>query len=173
MEALIESSGRVHVKRLALCWAAATSTVLSLASELRASENYPGIVDRHAGVECPRPLTRCLICHDTAAGGEETANQPFAVSLVETYGLPGGESGRELARALQALPDDVDTDGDGMPDQAELSACMNPSGEELSEGPGFGCVASIGSTHPVTGGALGAAMGLVVVLALTRALRKP
>lgn len=29
--------------------------------------------------------------------------------------------------------------GDGTPDLEELSACGNPSGPDLSEGPGFGC----------------------------------
>jgi hypothetical protein len=110
-----------------------------LARSASGSENYPAILDRQKGVDCPRPLTRCLICHDTAAGGEGSANRPFARALVEEYGLSGGKAGRELAMAIERLPDDVDTDSDGTTDQEELALCMNPSGGELSEGPGFGC----------------------------------
>lgn len=124
-------------------WAAALAlgavVPCGLAPSAAGSENYPAILDRQKGVDCPRPLTRCLICHDSAAGGEGSANRPFARALVEEYGLSGGKAGRELAMAIERLPDDVDTDGDGTPDQEELGLCMNPSGGELSEGPGFGC----------------------------------
>jgi hypothetical protein len=61
------------------------------------------------------------------------------LALKNDYGLSGGKAGRELAMAIEQLSDDVDTDADGVPDQEELARCMNPSGGELSEGPGFGC----------------------------------
>jgi hypothetical protein len=108
-------------------------------SNAKASPNYPAIIDQQLGVSCPRPLTRCLICHVTAAGGEGTAKQPFAMTLKNDYGLSGGKAGRELVKALEALPDDLDTDGDGTPDLEELKNCGNPSGPDLSEGPGYGC----------------------------------
>lgn len=104
-----------------------------------ASPNYPAILDKQLGVSCPRPLTRCLICHVTAAGGEGTAKQPFAMALKNDYGLSGGKAGGELVKALEALPEDLDTDGDGTPDLEELRNCGNPSGADLSEGPGYGC----------------------------------
>jgi hypothetical protein len=138
---LVSGSGR-RARRL-VRWAAALALGGVVPYELErsasGSENYPAILDRQKSVDCPRPLTRCLICHDTAAGGEGSANRPFARALVEEYGLSGGKAGRELAMAIERLPDDVDTDGDGAPDQEELALCMNPSGGELSEGPGFGC----------------------------------
>jgi hypothetical protein len=115
-----------------------------------ASENYPAILDRQLGVECPRPLSRCRICHDTAAGGEGTANQPFALALKRDYGLSGGKAGRELALALGRLPEDLDTDADGATDKEELASCMNPSGPELSEGPGFGCAGQLALGTPRT-----------------------
>jgi len=118
--------------------------------EARASENYPAILDRQLGVECPRPIARCRICHDSAAGGEGTANQLFALTLKMDYGLSGGKAGRELAMALQMLPAELDTDGDGAPDKEELMSCMNPSGPELSEGPGFGCVGQLAPASPHT-----------------------
>lgn len=137
------SSGKSGLARRLVRWAAAIALAgvipYGLGRPASASPNYPAILDRQEGVDCPRPLTRCLICHDTAAGGEGTANRPFARALVEDYGLSGGKAGRELAMAIERLPDDVDTDGDGTPDQEELALCMNPSGGELSEGPGFGC----------------------------------
>ena len=131
------------------------------------SENYPGIIERHTGVECPRPLTRCLICHDTAAGGEETANQVFADTL-RALGLSGGKAPRELAAALEDLPDDQDSDGDGTPDQEEIAACMNPSGGELSEGPGYGCNGARFAAHApeLDGWALAAAFALCLTLRL-------
>lgn len=148
-------------------WAGGTVLVARTAA---GSENYPAILDRQKGVECPRPLTRCLICHDTAAGGEETANRPFALALKSDYGLSGGKAGRELAMAIQTLPDDVDTDLDGTPDQEELAACMNPSGEELSEGPGFGCNVTLGRSGAAHGLPLGLGGCFAVLFWLTRAL---
>jgi hypothetical protein len=138
-----------------------------------ASENYPAIIDRQTGVQCPRPLTRCRICHDSAAGGEGTANQPFALALKMNYGLSGGKAGRELARALQNLPDDLDTDEDGTPDLEELAGCMNPSGPELSAGPGYGCNASL-SRAPGSSGASGCSMffGLALLVKLRGAGRR-
>lgn len=116
---------------------------LAPARTVAASENYPAIVDRQLGAECPRPLSRCRICHDTAAGGEGTANQQFALALKRDYGLSGGKAGRELALALGRIPDELDTDGDGATDKEELAICMNPSGPELGEGPGFGCAGQL------------------------------
>jgi hypothetical protein len=83
------------------------------------------------------------------------------------YGLTEGKAGRELNVALDALPDSVDSDLDGASDQVELSLCMNPSGEELSEGPGFGCGAQLSPGAGAPGTRLGwfwCALGLVLVL---------
>ncbi len=154
----------------ALLWAALGCAAVTVsANGATASETYPDTLDRHTGVSCPRPLTRCLICHDTAAGGEETANRPFALALVNEYGLSGGKSPRELAMALQALPADVDTDEDGTPDQEEIASCMNPSGEELSEGPGYGC--NVGPRAPAVGG-LGWCAALLAIGAALVARRR-
>ena len=135
-----------------------------------ASPNYPDTIDEVKGTHCPRPTTRCLICHLTAAGGEGTAKRPFAITL-QDYGLTKGKSARQLTAALEALPDDVDSDGDGAPDQAELAACMNPSGEELSDGPGFGCGAQLSPQSRQPDGLLlcCALSATVAVLGLARA----
>jgi hypothetical protein len=124
--------------RGARCFAIAIGLAsLAHAVPARASEGYPKTIDTQLGVTCPNPLIRCLICHDTAAGGEETANQLLAERLKD-LGLEG-ESPRSLLRALDDLPATDDNDGDGTPDLEELRQCMNPSGEELSSGPGYGC----------------------------------
>lgn len=115
--------------------------LLVAALPAQASPNYPDIIDMQLGTNCASP-TRCLICHISAAGGEGTAKKPFAVTL-QSYGLTKGKSGRQLTMALMGLPDDVDSDGDGTTDKEELLACMNPSGAEISEGPGFGCGAEL------------------------------
>jgi hypothetical protein len=137
-----------------------------------ASDTYPGVIDRHFAGNCAEQVTRCLICHDTAAGGEETANQPFADTL-RSLGLSGGKSNRDLATALDGLPEDLDTDADGVPDQEELKSCGNPSGEELSEGPGYGCNgAHLARRAPPRGAtglpAVSALVALVLVLRLRR-----
>ncbi|HKO89549.1 MAG TPA: hypothetical protein VJU61_00260 [Polyangiaceae bacterium] len=151
-----------------------TLAALSLPLAARASENYPAIVDRQLGVECPRPIARCRICHDSAAGGEGTANQLFAMTLKMDYGLSGGKAGRELAMALQQLPAEQDTDADGAPDKEELMACMNPSGPELSEGPGFGCVGQLApaAPHTLSGSLAGWSLGLSWLLMRSAARRR-
>jgi len=138
-----------RMRRRWLC-ALLSAAAACLQTGARASENYPAILDRQLGVECPRPIARCRICHDSAAGGEGTANQLFAMTLKMDYGLSGGKAGRELAMALQKLPAELDTDDDGTPDKEELMSCMNPSGPELSEGPGFGCVGQLAPASPHT-----------------------
>ena len=145
---------------------AAIPLVLAGAGRVRASENYPAIVDRRVEVECPNPLSRCLICHTTAAGGEGTANQRFAVTLRD-YGLDSGKAGRELAMALQELSEISDSDGDGATDLEELAACMNPSGAELGAGPGFGCNgARMATARGERRGAPAGAAWLIALLAL-------
>jgi hypothetical protein len=108
------------------------------ASLARATPEYPFVLDAALETSCPRPLSRCLICHTTARGGQRTAVQPFAESLRD-YGLTRGGDGTALQSALLALPDETDSDEDGVTDKDELVDCGNPSGEELGIGPEYGC----------------------------------
>jgi hypothetical protein len=64
--------------------------------------------------------------------------QPFAESLRD-YGLTRGGDGPALQGALLALPEETDSDEDGVTDKDELVACGNPSGEDLGIGPEYGC----------------------------------
>jgi hypothetical protein len=136
-----------------------------------ATPEYPLVVDSVIGVDpaigtnCPNPLSRCLICHTTARGGQGTAEQPFAVSL-RPYGLNHGNDDNALRTALMRLPDDTDSDGDGVPDKQELKECGNPSGQDLGAGPVYGCDGARLATRgqpdlAFCALALGAALGLI------------
>ena len=107
------------------------------ARDAGATPEYPLVIDTTFGTECPQ-LTRCLICHTTARGGQSTARQPFARTLGR-YGLNRGRDSSALQAALMALPDTTDSDDDGDPDLQELMVCGNPSGEDLGSGPQYGC----------------------------------
>jgi hypothetical protein len=120
---------------LASCLALAS---LGLSARAWATPGYPGVLNSTLGVDCPSPNSRCLICHSTARGGQTTAVQPFAQSL-RKYGLDRGYADNVLVEALTRLPDDNDSDKDGTPDKEELMRCGNPSGEDLGDGPEYGC----------------------------------
>jgi hypothetical protein len=132
---LPRAPGRWPGRLLAL---AACALFLGRSSPARATPEYPLVLDDALGVSCPRPLTRCLICHTTARGGQRTAEQPFARALRD-QGLNHGADDDLLRSALASLPDDTDSDGDMVTDKDELRDCGNPSGEELGVGPEYGC----------------------------------
>ena len=113
------------------------AAALSFERAAGATPEYPLVLDSTYGTECPQ-LSRCLVCHTTARGGQSTAVQPFAITL-RRYGFNRGRDSGALQSALAQLPDDVDSDGDGMPDEAELMMCGNPSGDDLGGGPQYGC----------------------------------
>ena len=102
-----------------------------------ATPEYPGVLDDVVQTRCTDPLSRCLVCHTTALGGR-TATQPFALSLRQ-YGLNRGHDPGALRNALLQLPEDTDSDVDGIPDKQELVGCLNPSGEEFGIPPAYGC----------------------------------
>ena len=120
-----------------LSWLAAGASVALLALPARATPEYPVVLDNFFDTDCPQ-LTRCLICHTSARGGQATAVQPFAQTL-KMYGLNRGRDGQLLQNALMRLPDLTDSDEDGTPDKEELLVCGNPSGEDLGGGPEYGC----------------------------------
>lgn len=114
--------------------------ISAVPSKALATPEYPGVIDGSLQLPepCPRPLSRCLICHTTARGGQRTAEQLFAITLRD-YGLTRGNEGAALQNALAMLPEATDSDGDGESDKDELRGCGNPSGEELGIGPEYGC----------------------------------
>lgn len=126
---------RRTARRLAAVALAALANLGS--TDAHATPEYPLLLDVTYDTECPQ-LSRCLICHTTARGGQATAVQPFAETL-RRYGLNRGHDGGALQSALAALPATTDSDGDGTPDVEELMVCGNPSGEDLGSGPQYGC----------------------------------
>jgi hypothetical protein len=112
---------------------------VAVAPRAAATPEYPLLIDAALEVSCPRPNSRCLICHTTSRGGQGTAVQPFARTLYD-YGLVRGRDSQALQTALLRLADATDdSDADGLFDEDELRLCGNPSGEELGVGPEYGC----------------------------------
>ncbi|HKO93239.1 MAG TPA: hypothetical protein VJU61_18920 [Polyangiaceae bacterium] len=150
-----------HSLQVALAAACAASAWLTSA---HATPDYPPVIDAVLGTSCPEPLSRCLICHVTARGGQGTAEQLFARKLRGSpYNLKGNEP-RALAAALEqlfSLPVPSDSDSDGESDQDELERCGNPSGEDFGVGPVYGCDGAHLAPRAEPDGALGAlALGL-------------
>jgi hypothetical protein len=130
------TSRRSQLRWVALALA---SFAVSFASGAAATPEYPLVIDSTLDVSCPRPNSRCLICHTTSRGGQGTAVQPFARTLYD-YGLVRGRDTQGLERALFRLGEATDdSDADGVFDEDELRLCGNPSGEELGIGPEYGC----------------------------------
>ncbi len=132
----IYTSSGAQLRRVALALALFG---VSFAPSATATPEYPLVIDSALDVSCPRPNSRCLICHTTSRGGQGTAVQPFARTLYD-YGLVRGKDTQGLQTALLRLGDaTVDSDEDGVFDEDELRLCGNPSGEELGIGPEYGC----------------------------------
>jgi len=158
---LAETPGSRMPRRARRLFAAAlAAAAVGLAGlDARATPEYPLLLDATYGTECPQ-LTRCLICHTTARGGQSTAVQPFARTL-RRYGLSRGRDGGALQAALMALPQTTDSDNDGDPDVQELMLCGNPSGEDLGSGPQYGC----DGAQLVPGSASDVGLGFAALLA--------
>src|SRR5688572_26556632 len=120
--------------------AASLLSVLALTSLARATPQYPAALDAELLTDCPDPLSRCLICHTTAAGGK-TAFQPFALTLRDNgFYRPNDPNGLRATLRLLALPaNNPDSDDDGVTDLDELRQCRNPSGGEFDSVPEYGC----------------------------------
>jgi hypothetical protein len=156
---LADVPGWTRRRARGLTIALAAALAVSSARSANATPEYPLVLDATYGTECPQ-LSRCLICHTSARGGQSTAVQPFAETLGR-YGLNRGRDAAALQTALAALPDTTDSDRDGAPDEMELMLCGNPSGEELGTGPQYGC----DGAQLVPGSASDAAFGLMALLA--------
>jgi hypothetical protein len=140
-----------------LVTAASTAVVLGLAGVAGATPQYPGALDQELMTSCPEPLSRCLICHTTAAGGK-TAFQVFALRLKDNgFYRPNDPGGLRATLRVLALSN-PDSDGDGVSDLDELRQCRNPSGGEFDSGPDYGCDgAHVAPAPALDGWGLGAA----------------
>ncbi len=152
---------------------------LAWAGQTLASPSYPSSIDqalsavRGEQISCSRPLSRCLNCHTTAAGGANTATQSFILALQMYTGFAQGEEPgmlRDAIAGFNSMTDedmdglsDFDSDADGVPDLDELANCLNPSGPEYGV-PEYGCDgATLGSRAPRRGAWC---FGLAALLAL-------
>jgi hypothetical protein len=81
-----------------------------------ASPEFPAELQSVVEMDC-RPA--CTVCHTSNPGTNGTATQPFALSMKEA-GLKAADVD-SVAVAYNALPEDVDSDGDGSTDQEELT----------------------------------------------------
>ena len=129
-----------------------------------ASDEFPGVIQDHLGMDCPPP---CTICHFSPNGGEATIGQPFYLNL-NALGSPIDESGLpDLLDALGKLdckrPEDhscdgvmagmpcqpCDADGNKTSDIDDLVAGNDPNTGKPLACPKYGCGAHIAPERPL------------------------
>jgi MYXO-CTERM domain-containing protein len=114
----------------------------------------------------------CSLCHVRGSTGPGTAQTPFALSA-KARGLKAGDD-TSLDNALSAMNrEDVDSDGDGVPDIQELLVDTDPNTPaDVSltgqAGPNSGCGGGHKSSSSSSGKAPAAAFGLLLLAALRR-----
>jgi hypothetical protein len=143
--------------------------VLSVAKGAQATPSFPEVIETHVGLDFRPP---CSVCHATTSGGGPMA-RPFGIALRER-GMRASDSA-SLRVALDKLEEDgVDSDGDGMPDLAQLRAGLDPNTGVSLGGPelGYGCFASIHRPGKPRGGGL-VFVALALAVALLRIRQAP
>ena len=98
--------------------------IFLLLSVAMASPAYPSAIATDLSTPC---TPACTVCHQSNAGGNGTATQPFATAM-QARGLIGGSNTTGLQTALTAMAtDQVDSNGDGVIDTEELAAGVDPN----------------------------------------------
>lgn len=141
-----------------------------------ATNRFPGEIYYHlyASYTVPPYTPPCRLCHLRGSTGPGTAQTPFALSM-KARGLVKSDAA-SLTRALDAMVrDQVDSDGDGIPDIREIEDDTDPntpanvslSGEP---GPNAGC----GGSQKGTGGRppASSALGVLGSLLFARLRRR-
>ena len=178
---MTSSNRRAPAARIWGSAGASAALVLLVAASAAAIPAFPERLEKDLGMPC---TPSCTVCHMTTMGGfgtlrNTTNGKPgFGKNLhTPEYGLVFDDP-TSLERALQAAetPPELDSDGDGTPDVAELKKCEDPNnptlGATLNAGPEFGCV-RVARQGPVDGvGSVAAAAVLALGLAALRRRRR-
>jgi MYXO-CTERM domain-containing protein len=143
---MTEHSIRMSGKRT---WGALLGAIVLLGvTSASASPEFPAELKEAAGMDC-KPA--CTICHTTNPGSAGTADQSFAIAMVDAGLLPGKPD--TVAKAFDNLGD-VDSDGDETSDVDELTAegASDPSapgvGAPCAAEVRYGCAAGAESSAP-------------------------
>jgi MYXO-CTERM domain-containing protein len=131
---------------------------LLLVHAAAANPKYPAIVYNELGLDV---APACTLCHRDNLGGLGTVEKPVGLELLDR-GLTATNGADVLPGLLEELEtDEVDSDGDGVGDVAELRDGTDPNvaGSTLSP-PKYGCLSTAPNAAPAALLAL-AALGLV------------
>ncbi len=117
-------------------------SVLLTGTSAFASPEFPAELREVAGMDC---TPACTVCHTVNPGRARTAEQPFALSMTDKDLLGDdvlvADDVESLAAAYAALPDDHDSDRDGVPDKEELES--EGASDPSVDGVGTPCAAEI------------------------------
>lgn len=141
---------------------------MTLSGRALAVSRFPSLIYHHlyAHYTVPPYQPPCSLCHSRGSTGPGTAQTPFALSM-KARGLDPNNT-NSVAPALDAMQrDNVDSDGDGVPDIQEIEDDTDPNtpanvsltGET---GPQAGC----GGQSANHGSRTSGAMGLLLFTAL-------
>lgn len=116
---------------------------VSIPAAAFAKDSFPGSIAQHLALNY---TPECNLCHASTAGGGSVV-QPFGLSMLAA-GL-NSSGGNSLTAALDKLKaDGTDSDGDGTPDIAELTAGTSPNPDKTPIE--YGCGGQI-APHGTTG----------------------
>jgi MYXO-CTERM domain-containing protein len=141
---------------------------MTLSNSAHAVSRFPSLIYHHlySYYTVPPYQPPCSLCHVRGSTGPGTAQTPFALSM-KARGLDPNNN-NSVAIALDAMQrDNVDSDGDGVPDIQEIEDDTDPNTPaEVSltgeTGPKAGC----GGQSANHGSRTTGAMGLLIFTAL-------
>ena len=129
------------MSRRRLLAALVPTLILFFAGSALGSPAYPEAVQGATGAPCPPP---CTLCHRDTNGGFGTVVTLFGKAMTDA-GLVAADEGSLESALKQLETNQVDSDGDGTPDVAEIGAGTDPNAEGDGSfcGPTYGCGAHV------------------------------